>query len=86
MIYETRDYEVLVTTHEIRMQAQDDLSLYCLRNKTLGVIEGAAENLPSAINMCIAYQKGLDEAYSSGMKEGKKNGSITVLNSKDHTF
>ena len=84
MIYETKDYEVLITKNKHRMQAQDDLSVFTLRHKTLKTIEGAADNLPSAINMCEAYQEGLFNAMSK--RKGGTNGSITVISGKDRTL
>jgi hypothetical protein len=83
MIYETKNYEVLITKNKHRMQAQDDLSVYTLRNKTLKTIEGAADNLPSAINMCEAYQEGLDRALMLRSTKENANGSVVVISSKE---
>lgn len=84
MIYETKDYEVLITKNKHRMQAQDDLSVFTLRHKSYKTIEGAADNLPSAINMCEAYQEGLDKALSAKrLVGGKAHGSVTVISGKD---
>lgn len=82
MIYETKDYEVKVTTHEMRMKAQDDLDVYCIHNKNHDVIEAAHRNLPEAIQTCEQLQNNLNTALS--WRTGGKNGTITVLDRKDY--
>ena len=85
MIYETDDYEVVITKEKHRREAQSELDVFFIRNKTHNTIEALAGNKPLAISTCVAIQDALDSALQEKPKAGrKKHGSITVLSGKDY--
>ena len=85
MIYETEDYEVVITKEKHRRKAQDELDTFFIRNKGHKTIEAVASNKPLAISTCVAIQDALDNALQEKPKSGrKKSGSITVISGQDH--